>query len=196
VRINYPPGATPLDPDSAADLIPGLTTQGELNEFEARNILKAQRWARAHLKALRSEILTDTGLRHLHRRMLDETWKWAGEYRRLETNIGVDPRQISTQVPLLCQDAKFWIENSTFPWPELAARFHHRLVSIHPFPNGNGRHARLAADVLLMSNGRPSLTWGGGGSITQPGVQRDEYLAALRDADRNDYARLLRFAGS
>jgi Fic-DOC domain mobile mystery protein B len=127
--------------------------------------------------------------------MLGETWRWAGRYRNKNTNIGLDFHLIREEVPKLCSDVTFWVDNDTYPWPDLAIRFHHRLVKIHPFVNGNGRHARLAADVLLEANGQSALPWGGE-SLVWATPEREEYLAALREADRNDYQRLAQFAQS
>lgn len=195
MKLTYPPGATPLDPNDAQDLIPGITTQAELNEVEAATIANAQRWVDANLGALRTDILTDTGLRRLHERMFNEVWLWAGRYRKRQTNIGVEPNQIAERVRHLCDDVRYWVQNGIYEWPEIATRFHHKLVSIHPFPNGNGRHARLAADALLSANDQPLLTWGGRHPI-EAGALRTEYLTSLREADNHHYERLLRFAQS
>ena len=156
-----PEGATPLDPDTVAGLIPGLTTQAELNEFEAANIAAAVRWA-VRSRVLRRDLLSAEGLRRLHRRMFDRTWRWAGDFRRTQTNIGVEWHQIPIQLSALCTDTLYQREHAAFGdtpagWDEWACRFHHRLVLIHPFPNGNGRHARLATDLLLSQSAcRPS----------------------------------------
>lgn len=192
--FTYPPGATPLDPDAAAGLIPNLTTQGELNEFEAANILQASRWANRS-RTLRRDYPTVTALRELHRRMFDQTWRWAGQFRRVGTNIGISWPRIAGDLLALCDDVRYQIEHEVYPWDERAARFHHRLVSIHPFPNGNGRHARLATDLLLTFNGQPRFTWGSAG-LTEDAAPRRAYIASLRDADRGDITPLLAFARS
>ena len=189
--FDYPEGATPLDPASAADLIPGLTTQGELNEFEARNILRAEQWA-LRARGDNRDVLLVTTLRKLHQRMFDQTWKWAGTFRRVETNIGVAWPQIPLRLEQLCQNTRYQIEHAVFPWEELAARFHHELVLIHPFPNGNGRHARLATDLLLQRHGQARFTWGSR-SLTEAGATRQEYITALRQADAGAFDPLLRF---
>ncbi len=189
--FEYPEGATPLEPDAAADLIPGLTTQGELNEFEAMNILLAEQWA-LRARGDNRNVLLMTTLRKLHKRMFELTWKWAGEFRRVETNIGVSWLQISMQLEQLCQNTRYQVEHEVFPWDELAARFHHELVSIHPFPNGNGRHARLAADLLLLRSGQQRFTWGSR-SLVEASETRREYIMALREADGGDVQRLVRF---
>lgn len=181
LTLHYPEGATPLDPDAAAGLIPGLSTQGELNEFEERNILQADRWAMKSRK-LRRRFPNAEALRELHRRMFDQTWKWAGQYRHTDTNIGVPWQQITTAVYTLCDDIGYQIEHGIYDWLERAARFHHRLVAIHPFPNGNGRHARLATDLLLVQHGQARFTWGSQ-SLIANGEARSAYIAALREAD-------------
>ncbi|MEO7716113.1 MAG: mobile mystery protein B [Capsulimonas sp.] len=195
MSFTTPEGATPLDPDILTGLIPDLTTQAELNEFEQINIAAAARWA-VRSRTLKRDLLSESGLRLLHRRMFDLTWRWAGAYRQRDMNIGVDWRYISTQLVSLCGDTQYHIDNGVYPWDELAARFHHRLVLIHPFPNGNGRHARMAADLLLTFNQREPFTWGSGASLTYDGTVRRTYLNALRAADRGDFEALLDFIRS
>jgi Fic-DOC domain mobile mystery protein B len=191
--FEYAPGATPLDPDEAAGLIPQhITTQGELNEWEQTNILQGLRWAQRQKKR---EVLDEPFLRELHRRMFDETWQWAGSFRRSDKNIGVDWRQIPVQLRNLLDDVKAQIEYGSYPIDEIALRFHHRLVWIHPFANGNGRHARLATDLLIARLGGAPFSWGSQ-SLVEAGEQRKCYLAALRAADGREYQALLAFARS
>lgn len=186
-----PPGATPLDPDSAAGLIPPLATQAELNEFEERAILAAARWATTS-RILRRDYPNVTALRRLHREMFRGVWRWAEEFRRVDTNIGGDWRYIPADLQGFCDDARYWVAHKTYPWDELGARFHHRLVSIHPFPNGNGRHARLATDILLRQAGQRAFTWGSR-SLTHAGTVRRAYIDALRRANLGDLDPLLAF---
>ena len=188
-----PTGTTPLDPDEAAALIPRhIATREQLDEWEAENILAAERWLAARR---RKDVLDDGFLRDLHRRMFDRTWKWAGAYRPSEKNIGVPPERIAVDVRNLVRDTRVQIEQRVAPLDEIAARFHHRLVSIHPFVNGNGRHARLATDLLLATNGAPEFAWGRG-DLVHEGDVRQRYLAALQAADRGDYVPLLGFVRS
>ncbi len=194
MKLHYPPGATPLELEDLEDLLVEVTTQRELDRAEARNIIKAVEWAKTTTR-LRKELLMVSGLLRLHEHMLGETWRWAGQYRNKNTNIGSDFPLIREEVPRLCGDATYWVENDTYPWPELAIRFHHRLAKIHPFVNGNGRHARLAADLVLEYNGHAALPWGGS-NLVKASPERDEYIAALHEADREDYGRLVRFAQS
>lgn len=191
MRLENAEGATPLDPDAIAELIPNLTTQRELNEFEARNIGLAERWA-GRARGDNRDMLLVTTLRLLHAKMFDRTWRWAGQFRRVETNIGVPWIQIPIRLEQFCDNTRYQVEHQTFPWDELAVRFHHELVWIHPFPNGNGRHARLATDLLLARNGQPRFTWGSISLIENSQVRR-EYIAALQEADGGDYERLMRF---
>ncbi len=192
--LQGPEGATEIDADEAADLIPDLSLRSELNEFEALNIAQAQVWARRS-RLMRSELLTDRALRELHRRMFGRVWRWAGSYRRTEKNIGAAPYLISSRVRGLAGDAAAWLEFGSYPDLEICARFHHRLVAIHPFPNGNGRHARLAADLLAEQLGRKALSWGAG-CIEAIGPLRARYLTALRSADAGDIAPLVGFIDS
>jgi Fic-DOC domain mobile mystery protein B len=187
-----PEGATPLDPDEAEGLLPShITTRGELNAWEAANIVEGIRWLET--RRSKDSILLVSTLSDLHRQMFSETWDWAGQFRRTDKNIGVHWVQIPERTRDLVDDVVYQIEKETFAPDELAARFHHRLVSIHLFPNGNGRHARLAADVLLRENGCVPFSWGSA-SIDQAGEVRSNYLAALRAADDGDYVPLVAFA--
>ena len=188
-------GNTPLSPEEQADLIPNLATKEELNEFERANILVAYDWALTPRNFRRQDPLTEPYLRDLHLRMFDQTWKWAGLYRTTEKNIGIPHYQIRDALGALLGDARYWLEHQTFPPDENAIRFHHSLVSIHPFANGNGRHARLMADVLARTQGRPVFTWGGA-DIAQQGDLRRRYIDALQAADKNDIEPLLAFARS
>jgi len=188
-------GNTPLSPEEQDDLIPDLSTKEELNEWERQNILEAYGWA-LDLKNLRlQDPLTEPYVRELHLRMFDQTWKWAGIYRSTEKHIGIPHYQIREALAALLGDARYWVEHQTFEADELAVRFHHRLVSIHPFANGNGRHSRLIADVLVQRQGRPVFTWGGA-DIVRAGDFRRSYIDALRAADKNDMQPLLTFARS
>jgi|SRR5271165_2210860 len=187
-------GNTPLSPEELDDLIPSLATKEELNEWERENILSAREWAfKSRLSA--SDMVSDNYIRKLHQKMFDQTWKWAGKYRVTEKNIGVPVHEIREQLGTLLGDTRYWIENATFPTDEIAIRFHHRLVFIHPFPNGNGRHARLMADVLVTKLGNRAFTWGATDLVKQ-NEAREKYLNALKAADNGDIKPLLEFARS
>ena len=189
----HAPGATPLDPDEVEGLIPShITTREQLNEWEAENILAGERWARSRRK---KDILDETFVRDLHKRMFGKTWKWAGKFRKTEKNIGVAPEHIAEQLRNLLEDTREKLKHHVEPIEEIATKFHHRLVSIHPFANGNGRHARLITDLLLSGNGLEPFTWSEG-DLVHAGETRDKYLAALRAADRGDYSLLLDFVKS
>jgi Fic-DOC domain mobile mystery protein B len=193
LNLDYPDGATPLTREEQDGLIPThIATRGELNEWEASNVLKAERWL---LGRRRKSILSLDFVRLLHKRMFDETWKWAGTFRATEKNIGVDPAQIGPGTMDLCADVQAQLEHRTLPLDQIAATFHHRLVSIHPFANGNGRHARLMTDLLLTRNGGQRFTWGED-ILTAEGTVRAGYIAALRAADAHDYAPLFAFVRS
>jgi Fic-DOC domain mobile mystery protein B len=143
--------------------------------------------------------LEEPYIRELHRRMFDNVWKWAGTYRKHELNIGCDPREILQRIPQLLGNVRFWLDHKTFPVDECLIRFHHQLVSkIHPFPNGNGRHARLITDVVAVRFGLPEFTWGAGKDLVAEGGARTRYLVALRalDANENDVKSLAEFARS
>ena len=180
---------TPLTPEELEGPIPSyITLRGKLNEAEQINIVKAQNWGyKRNRPVLDIKFLND-----LHKRMFGKVWKWAGQYRKTGKNIGVDAYMIQIALKELVDDATYWIEHSTYVPDEIAARFHHRLVYIQPYPNGNGRHARMAADLLLRSMGQAAFTWGSE-NLTDPGRTRSEYIAALRAADGHDYGKLFRF---
>lgn len=189
----HAPGATPLDPNEADGLLPShITTQEQLNEWEQANITRAIGWFAA---ARARDILSAGFVRELHRRMFDDTWRWAGKFRTTERNIGVAPEQIAPRLRELLDDTRYWLDHLTYPTDEAAARFHHRLVSIHCFANGNGRHARLITDLLLGSRDNAPFTWGRA-DLVHAGEARDRYLAALRAADAHDISALLVFVRS
>ena len=186
---------TPLSPEEQDDVIPGLATKEELNEWERQNILEAYTWALEPRNLNGQDPFAEAYVREMHLRMFDQTWKWAGTYRTTEKNIGIPYYQIREALAILLGDARYWVEHQTFEPDELAIRFHHHLVWIHPFANGNGRHARLMADVIVRKQGRPVFTWGGA-DIVRAGDFRRSYIDALRAADKNDIRPLLAFARS
>ena len=188
------PGATPLDPDDVAGLIPGhIQTQSELNEWEEANNLKARDWlARPRVRIAPFDYLF--ALR-LHKQMFGNTWRWAGQLRLRETNIGVDPRKIAELLPQALRNAEAQLAQNPQDTDGVAARLHHRLVFIHPFPNGNGRHARQLVDLMLLKQGRHAFTWGRA-NLTADGHARRQYLASLRAADSGDLSALYAFVRS
>jgi len=188
-------GATPIDADERQGLrLQHVTTRAELNELEQANIQTGLRW---FSRIRRVDVLTESFIRNYHRKLFGEVWSWAGEFRRTEKNIGVDPLQIGIRLRILLDDVRFWRAHDTYSPLETAARFHHRLVAIHLFANGNGRHARLMADALLerLYEHRP-IAWDGGQNLIADGERRRRYIAALRAADDRDYRPLLIFAGA
>ncbi len=192
VSLDYPTGATPLDADELASLIPGhITTQAELNEWEQLNIVQGDSWARKQ----RREILNEGFLRQLHKQMFGETWRWAGEFRKSDKNIGIDWLKIAVELKKLLDDVRYQIEHGSFAADEIAVRLHHRLVAIHPFPNGNGRHARLLADLVVERLGQPRFSWGSR-NLVDASATRQRYIAALQAADARDMGPLMAFARS
>jgi len=193
MNFDYAPGATPLDPDEVAGLIPShIVNHGQLNEWELMNILEGERWAFARKHA---ELLESAFVCRLHKRMFGDTWRWAGKFRTTEKNIGIDTGRIQPALRDLCEDVKVQIEHRSYPLDEIAARFSHRLVAIHPFANGNGRLSRTMADLLLVQHGAERFSWGAG-SLVADGDVRLKYLSALRAADARDYTSLLVFVRS
>ena len=191
----YPEGATPLNPDEAAGLLlTHITTRGELDRWEQDNIIEAQIWL-AEKKP--KDVLNEPFLKNLHKRMFFRVWKWAGRYRQTNKNLGIDWQQIPMSIINLFDDTKLWIELRHDTPDEISICFHHRLVSIHPFSNGNGRHARLMSDLLLENIfGCKRFTWGSGQELSKSGETRGNYINALREADGGNYKPLLKFARS
>ena len=196
LNLDFCRSQTPLtDEEREGLLVPTISNRGELDEFEQLNVEQAVEWTFGH-KLKQERIFSETFIRELHRRMYDQVWKWAGNYRTTNKNIGIDKYQIPTEVRKLIDDAIYWHKNDTYSADELAIRFKHRLVSIHPFANGNGRHSRLLADVIASHiYHQPVFTWGRAG-LVKPGEARKTYIAALHAADNGDIEPLLVFARS
>lgn len=195
MKYHYPDGSTPLDPNEKQGLIPGhLKFQKELNEWEQQNIIQAELWLKSKKQSIEN-VLKVQFINSLHKKMFDETWKWAGKFRKTEKNIGVLPHEISVNLHQLIGDVKYWIENNTYSQDEICVRLHHRLVWIHCFPNGNGRHARIYSDLVLETLGQPKFTWGRT-DLSDSTKTRKKYIKALKAADNHDYNQLLAFARS
>lgn len=188
--------STPPDEEEKQGLIPSwVTYRHELNEVEQANIVRASVWAFRQVRKPSIEVLDESFIRTLHKRMLGGVWKWAGTYRSTEKNIGVAPYQIAPALRNLLDDARAWLEFGSYPPDELLARFHHRMVAIHPFANGNGRHARLMADLLAARLGVAPFTWGGR-ELTTTSDLRATYIDALHLGDRGQFKALIEFMRS
>lgn len=184
--------ATPLTPEERNELIPThVTLHGELNELEQRNIAEADGWAFSQKR----NVLDEGFLCGLHRRMFNGVWRWAGQYRKTERNFGVTPYRIQPDLRQAIDNARYWVEHKSYAPDELAVRFHHHLVLVHPFPNGNGRWSRLAADLLIVQQGGPRFTWGRT-NLQAASDPRRAYIDALHAADKHDLAPLMAFARS
>lgn len=192
---DYPDGATPLDPDEKEGLLlKNIQTRSELDELENRNIIIGMRWAK---KQPSKDILSEKFVRDLHTKLFNLVWSWAGTFRLTEKNIGDDPRQVSIKLRDLLDDTKYWVEHNTYPPKELAVRFHHRLVKIHPFPNGNGRHSRIMADTILVNVlNEEAIDWSSHGQLDKASDHRRNYILALRAADAGGFDLLLEFVGA
>jgi Fic-DOC domain mobile mystery protein B len=190
--FDEPEHATPLTPEEMRDLIPAyIAYRSELNEAEQENIERALAWVAGRKR----DLLSEKFIRDLHRRMLGDVWKWAGKFRASERNLGIPFYEIPVAVRQLLNDAQAWIEYNAYAPDEIAARFHHKLVQIHPFANGNGRHARLMADLLIVRLSREQFSWGRE-SLRDAGAMRKRYIGALQTADNHDIRPLLAFARS
>jgi Fic-DOC domain mobile mystery protein B len=190
----YSEGATPLDLNELDGLKhKHITTQGELNRLEQSNIIAGKHWLDRKRK---TDVLTDAFALQLHKHLFGDVWRWAGTLRRTGKNIGVDPLHIAVQLRACIDDARFWVENKTFPPHEAVIRFHHRLTVIHPFPSGNGRHARIMADALLekVYSVQP-IDWARGENLLNNSERRTQYIKALQAADGGKFALLFAYAG-
>jgi len=189
-------GQTGLDDDEKDGLrITTITTHGELDEYEQLNIEKAIEWT-IPKKFKTDDLLTEDFIKLLHKKMLNDVWKWAGEFRRTEKNIGVDWIQIRINLRMLLDDTRIWIANKVYPPEEIAIRFKHRLVSIHCFPNGNGRHSRIMADLIIEKIfNEPIFTWGNS-TMVKANETRQHYIKALKQADNGNTGPLIEFARS
>ena len=196
LELEYIKGQTPIDEEEKEGLkIKTISTRGELNEFEQSNIEEAVEWSIRN-KFSQDQILTVNFIKEVHNKMFLEIWDWAGTFRKSNKNIGVDKHQIYSQLISLLDDCKFWINNNIYGDDEIAIRFKYRLVKIHPFPNGNGRHSRLCADILISHVfNKPVFTWGGE-NLTEHNENRDRYLGALFKADEGIIEPLITFARS
>jgi Fic-DOC domain mobile mystery protein B len=193
LEIEYIEGQTPIDEDEKEGLlIKTISTRGELDEFEQLNIQSAIEWS---LKKIdKKQLLTEDFLLLVHKKMFGKIWAWAGTKRKSNKNIGVDKTQISIELRKLIDDCNFWIDHKSFSDEEIAIRFSHRLVKIHLFPNGNGRHSRLVADIMISKLfNKPVFSWGHS-DLSKKNPIRKEYLDAIYKADNDDYKPLIEFA--
>jgi Fic-DOC domain mobile mystery protein B len=188
-------GQTPLDEEEKEGLlIPTITTRGELDEFEQQNIERAIKWCMGR-KFKKDDMLTEDFVKLVHKKMYEDVWAWAGEFRKSNKNIGVESYQIAMELRKLFGDCKFWIDNGAYPADETAVRFKHRIVQIHCFSNGNGRHSRMMGDLLAENIfDKPVFTWGANSNLAKAGGAREKYLTAVKAADANNIKLLLEFA--
>jgi Fic-DOC domain mobile mystery protein B len=188
-------GQTPLtEEEKEGLLIPSISTRAELDEFEQQNIERAIKWTLGK-RFQKDRLLSESFIRRLHKEMYGDVWSWAGTFRKSNKNLGIDWHTIPIEIRKLIDDCNFWIYNKTYPPDEIAVRFKHRIVQIHCFANGNGRHSRLMGDLIrekLFNRG--VFTWGSGANLEKEGISREEYIRVIREADDNRYDRLIQFA--
>ncbi len=196
LNLGYIEGQTPIDEDEKEGLlILSASTRGELDEFEQQNIENAIQWILTK-KFKTEQVLSELFIQNLHKRMYGNVWKWAGTYRKTNKNIGVDKLQIATDLRSLLDDANYRIKHEIYSNEEIAIRFKHRLVSIHCFPNGNGRHSRLMADIIIEKIFyQPIFSWGGK-IVSDESSIRANYLKAIKAADKGEINLLIQFARS
>ncbi len=196
LKLEYHDGQTPLDESEKEGLrIASVTTHAELDELEQLNLEKALAWV-IQSKLKPEQILTEKFLRNVHKRMFGDVWKWAGEFRRTDKNIGTKWPQIALELKQLLDDANYWMENETYPADEIAIRFKHRLVSIHCFANGNGRHSRMMADIIIETIFNSEIFSWSHSRMGKPDEVRKTYISALKAADNGNIKPLAAFARS
>ncbi|PZE15572.1 mobile mystery protein B [Putridiphycobacter roseus] len=194
--LHYKDGQTPLDEEEKEGLkIKSITTQGELDEFEQLNIEKAVEWT-IHANLKPEKILTEKFVKDLHKKMYSDVWKWAGQFRKSNKNIGIEWTQIGIELKTLLDDTKYWINNKTFPPEEISIRFKHRIVAIHCFPNGNGRHSRMIADIVMEYIFKLEIFSWNQSNMVKADDTRKKYIVALRKADQGDVTELIKFANN
>lgn len=193
MEYRYIDGQTPIDAMEKEGLIPNIVTLEDLNLVEQENILEGRKWLMQKSVLNRQNIFSEQFLIKLHEHMFGYVWKWAGKYRKTNKNIGVDKFHILTELKKLLGDAEYWNKNKTYDINELAVIFHHRLVKVHIFPNGNGRHARMVADAIVAKYNGNKLNWGGKFDLSKPNDIRKRYIESLREADLGNYKMLLDF---
>lgn len=193
LNLQYEHGQTPIDEAEKDGLkIKSISTMGELDAFEQQNIEDAIEWLSGR-QFRPNQVLEIDFILNVHKRMFRNVWSWAGKLRQTNKNIGVPYHELRIHLRALVDDCTYWIENDTYPPEEIAVRFKHKLVSIHLFPNGNGRHSRLMGDILLKSlDTSQSLSWGN--KTLRRGEDRVGYLKALRLADAGDLTSLIAFS--
>jgi Fic-DOC domain mobile mystery protein B len=184
-------GSTPLDHDQIKGIrFAHLTTMGELDELEDENIQRGLEWLN-HQKT--KDYLSIEFLCKLHEKLFGEVWKWAGKFRTVEVNISkYRHHDVRPQLHNFFEDIKLWISGGKMSWDEISAEMHHRLVTIHPFPNGNGRTTRIFTEYVQKRNQQQVTSWGSTRKIDQK-KRRDDYIKALRLADIGDFRALIDF---
>lgn len=192
--LNYIDGQTPISEEEKEGLlIKSITNRVELDELEQLNIEKAVEWTLL-TRFSKEIILSEDFVKSVHRKMFGDVWEWAGKFRKSEKNIGVPWIKIGMELRMLIDDTKYWIEHNTYPPDEIAIRFKHRLVKIHCFPNGNGRHSRLMADIIIeFVFGLAVFSWNNS-NLVKPGDARKEYIDSIKQADNGSIESLIRFA--
>ncbi len=196
LNLDYSDGQTPLDEEEKEGLlIPSVANKGELDEFEQQNIEEAIQWILG--RSLKAEtIFSERFVKSLHERMYGEIWKWAGQFRKSDKNLGIDKWQIPVALKTLLEDALFWVQNETYEADEIAIRFKHRIVNVHCFSNGNGRHSRLMADIIVEKLYKRSVFSWGAANLSKESRIREIYLRAVKEADKGNYQLLIDFARS
>ncbi len=186
--LKTPEDSTPIN--DLSGLIPsGITVKSALDEWEAENILKAYN---RYLKTSRKRAISPGLITAVHKEMFGLTWKWAGSFRKENLNLGVEWFAIPVEIKKLCDDIAFWEKSKNVNILEQSVRIHHRLVRIHPFLNGNGRHARMIADIFLSGRGKKLPLWPDKDMVETTDI-RKRYIHCLKEADNGDYAGLLEF---
>lgn len=184
-------GSTPLDPDQIRGIkFSHLVNMGELDEVEDLNIQKGLEWLN---RQKGDDYLSMEFLCKLHEKLFGDVWKWAGTFRKVEVNLSkIKYYDVGPQLKMFFEDAKLWIEGGRMSWDEISAEMHHRLIAIHPFPNGNGRTTRIYTEYVQKRNKQAVTSWKA--SLNHdPKERRRVYIKSLQQADKGDFRPLIEF---
>lgn len=167
--------------------LPFVKTRAQLSAVEGPNIVSGKQATLTSRKSRVPNMLSVEYLRELHSRMFNDVWDWAAQIpsTELQNEFAASVPGIRPQLSILYADAiEYWLNDKRMTPEEFAVRVHHRVVKIHPFRNGNGRHSRLLADLLLSENfGLETFTWGGSAQLGAGDLYRQPYLEGLKAAD-------------
>ena len=184
-------GQTPLPPELQKGLISkNVQTIGELDEYEEQNIAEGMVW----LEDSNANSLNYSFWLRLHKKLFGNVWNWAGEIRSHDLGNAdfLYPEKVRPALMQLIGDAEYWFKNDTYPKKETIARIHEKLLTIHPFANGNGRWSRILTEYICKQNKIDIPKWNLK-SKDDPQKRRKEYIEAVELArHKRQFLKLIR----